>query len=99
MDHLIKKSANTELHPTNMNQDDGFYISRLWNPRRKDTTGILQKCYNFILLRLQIHYFNTDAHIAVSLVTHASADHSQCCQTAGSDQTAITVHMISTFHC
>jgi hypothetical protein len=68
-------------------------------PRRKDTTGILQKCYNFTLLRLQIPYFNTDAHSAVPVVTHASADHSQCCQRAGSDQAAVTVHMISAFHC
>jgi hypothetical protein len=68
-------------------------------PRRKDTAGILQKCYNFTLLRLQICYFNTDAHSAVSVVIHASDDHSQFCQTVGSDQTALTVHMISTFHC
>ena len=61
-------------------------------PRRTDTAGILQKCYNFMVLRLQILYFNTDAHSTVSVVTHASADHSQC------SQTAVTVNMISTFH-
>jgi len=33
------------------------------------------------------------------VVIHAIADRSQCCQTAGSDQTAVTVHMISMFHC
>ena len=32
MDQLIKEWINTELHLTSMNQDDVFYLSRLWNP-------------------------------------------------------------------
>lgn len=32
MDQLIKEWINTELHLTSMNQDDGFYLSRLWRP-------------------------------------------------------------------
>jgi hypothetical protein len=87
-----------------MNQDDKLFLSRLCKPLIHSPKERIQPAFSRIVITSPSRghrgpYFNTDAYSAVSVVTHASADHSQCSQTAGSDQTAVTGNMISTFHC
>jgi hypothetical protein len=32
MDRMIRKTSEIELHPNNMNREDGFRLSRSWKP-------------------------------------------------------------------
>jgi hypothetical protein len=36
MDRVIRESIEIELHPNNMNREDGFSLSQAWKPLIRD---------------------------------------------------------------
>jgi hypothetical protein len=32
MEHIIKEATESELHPNNMNRDEGFSLRKSWKP-------------------------------------------------------------------
>jgi hypothetical protein len=43
LDRIIRKAIEIELHPNNINREDGFSLSRLWKPLILDQKQALDK--------------------------------------------------------